>query len=280
MTTKRVSMPEAVSSLQALVDKATSPAQGQLVAKSLAFSRYETSDVTESLLAACDSLLTLAAAEVTDQNTLENIEYCFMSDFGTDRLLPLSLLYDPRLKWALSSIVAEKLPQINLPSASAGGRDWERIGKALLDRRQELHIEPDVDDEPTFFVEEFRGLADSQLRSAKAAAAPQPMPAEPARPEAVAEGDASAGRHSVGYEPAYLTDGSRVARSVQGSFSTVNVDDSSKFGGILAEFPAWDMWNKRFVSLMKSSFKELTSDRQVEFLSDALTGDAQRFYHD
>lgn len=79
-----------------------------------------------------------------------------------------------------------------------------------------------------------------------------------------------------------MSDGSRVSRAIQGSFSTVNIDESSKFGGELAEAPAWDMWTKRYSSIMNSSFEYLPPERQV-ILSRVplrrLAGDAQRFFY-
>lgn len=229
----------ALSEPSALASAAKSAEKEKIVATTLSLSRFRVTAVTSSLIGACESLHTLAAAEVSDSVTLEDIEYDFLADFGSNRFLPLAFVVDYKFRRGFHSILRQKLPHVVVEPILSGGKDWERIGGAVLARRKVPDIEPDVPEKSSFFVEEFRKNSEFASRSTSSPTQPVPAP-----PTSAASDDGTTCSRPPSFNlnaPPYLSDGSCVSRAVQSCFTTVNVDDSSKFGRILAEDPAWDM---------------------------------------
>lgn len=129
---RHVPVPRAFDELDVLESTASATDKEKLIAKTLRYSRFIVSDVTSTIISACDSLKALATAEVSEshRDSLEDIEYEFLADFGTGRLIPLAFISGWKFRCGFKSNIIDKLPNLPIPPVSSGGK----TGSVLVKR--------------------------------------------------------------------------------------------------------------------------------------------------
>lgn len=240
-----------------------------------------------SVVALADAII-LAGETSADSAELEaEREEEFVVALTGDILAACSQVAMPNLFRSLLTIVRDVFEHVIVKGPSAGRSDIVRIGEGIILRRAGLGLqesEDEMDDYETKLLTWFalkNSVTKMENRRHSDAGAGSGAEQATSSRRVSAPTDGVQGEYDSKPDvPAYVSDGSRVSRAVQSSFSTIDVDDTSKFSGDLTHAPAYDMFEKRYVALMNSSFSLLEEEKRVFYLSEALTGDAQRFFYE
>lgn len=230
----------------------------------------------------CAAVKTAAAAPAAaTEEALEHIESMFLSSIGFDELLS-AIHCAPLWAWVESLVIRRFSETILIPAATeADGTRSRRVGLALIRRLEELNLI-----EIPNASEEFLRQYDAEQARRETQLAERLNPPAPAPPETVvtpaptpiiiqqAESNSNAASNGGGFAP----DPTRFRRSVQMHFMDTSSEERTKFTGDLTKGPSFDLWEKRYRSLMKT-LKNIEEGDKVQLLSEALADPALTFFY-
>lgn len=213
-----------------------------------------------------------SATDPADAEALENLEQMFLSSMTLEDIVA-SAHCAPLFSWIESLVARRFSATIIIPATTAmQGTRSRRVGGALIRRMEALELT-----EHDNASEEFELLYEAQARHrasqrseildppAVTAATAAPAPAQP-----TAESTATA-LNSAG---AFM-DTTKFRRTVQMHFTESG--ERAKFTGDLSKGPSFDLWEKRYRSLVKSM--KLPETERVSLLSEALADPALTFFY-
>ena len=206
------------------------------------------------------------AATASDSDSIQVVEEDFLSSIDIDDIMPC--LADKDLMRILGDVVFRKFSATMTLEESNNPR-IVRVVRALTARQSSLGL-CDSDDGERFETA-YTEFVTRKRAGLVIGGVEQTTPHQGRSASSPAMGSAS-GSEPQGYDAA------SVRRTVQNQFYAANTDsDSAKFTGDIAKPPAFDLWEARYRALM-SGFKGISQSDQVLLLSEALDGDALRFF--
>ena len=230
--------------------------------------------VRSSAVVIANILIEAGTAGPVDDDNRANAEYAFLMDLPGSHLSNIAGMYWSHLEIGLNSILYH-IFNVTVPGRSLGGYDIVRIAKVILKRRHELGIDEDDDE---FVIVEAKIEEMKKFKKHGISNSSSPPPSSLATRGAVSDN-----RESRNVPKAsYLDDGSRISRSIQSTFQTINKDDSSKFSGNLECLPSdhqnlleENIWDKIPPEIPSSDSDPINIEEPVSESKDPKKNDVQ-----